>query len=135
MAKNGAIVGGMALGGVASAWGSLGGEATRNIAGMTTEKGFRPSYDPMDTVIAFALGGATAGIPAGDYAGGLVASGGKTNLYRQITQGGLFNAGGDLKAVYNPLRQTGRYFYSSIGADEATYETLEWIVRSIPKFG
>jgi RHS repeat-associated protein len=132
----GSAVGAMALGGVAGLMGNVYGEVTRNIAGLGGEKNFVPSYDPRGTAIDTLFGAGTALIPGGEYVGGKASGiGVPRNYYWQIggNMEGYFTKAGSLRAIYNPLKPSGRYFYTSTVFDAVGSQLMDWS-QNLPKY-
>jgi hypothetical protein len=133
MLSKGSFLGAFVLGGISGLMGNVYGEATRNIAGMGAERNSVPSYDPRGTAVDVLFGAATALIPGGEYVGGRASGiGVPRNYYWQISMEGFFTKRGPLRAIYNPLKPSGRYFYASTAFDAGTNALIDWL--HLPKY-
>jgi RHS repeat-associated protein len=136
MLSKGGAVGAMALGGISGLMGNVYGEAIRNIAGMGAERNFGSSYDPRGTAIDMLFGAGTALLPGGKYLGGKASGIGTPRNYYWQTGGnmeGFFTKAGSLRAIYNPLMPSGRYFYASTAFDAGTAPLIDWL-QNLPKY-
>jgi hypothetical protein len=114
--------------------GNVYGETMRNIAGMGVERDFAPSYSPRETLFDVGIGSGLALLPGGSQIAGKASGiGMPRNYYWQLTHVGLFTEKGSLRAIYNPLKPSGRYFYASTVFDSYLQPAIEWWF-DLPKY-
>jgi len=123
-----AVVGSMALGATASFMGGVYGKVTQNIAGLGTEGDFKPSFDPRELLLETIIGGVTGPMPIGEKAATEISGIGPAKNFMSM----WFRKPGP--ALFNPLRDSGQYFYASNVIDTTAGAILTWL-GSLAAFG